>query len=547
MAPKNKDVEYETVFLGDVETGNYATILGSPAYNTTIKSFKKGNHFDLPADQADEDFLNQYMHSGKSIATLMKTGFLTAHDLAMLDNTAGAVSELKEVGGEAGLETLLTLATPRKEAMKQHMLKKYDEIKKTPGATEGSMSKNSELHPGVQTYLWALDHAALLRARTRMRRRNLIDRKEWDLKYESLLRRGGPPLRANRVAADTFERVEEASPIPGRPYFEKGHICSYWYHPRLKHWIRLVGSARAVTEKRAMLPTIRAPVPSEEGADQTPIDDTLPRAVVPDKYATAMPADYQALFGCIDTQGFPTLKLHQVWMEYEYATPVDPGQCEGLCRFSDGWVLPEGSDGLPPQIQLIFTERGNCSSTHVLCGACNTRLCKRCYVLLQKYHTGNLGQMMNVYSRYRLYRKGHPRATYAEFLRTLPAADLETVPESPDLSFDWRLTDHPETLNDPDRTVYILRAIGSVKSRMRPLRISKGKAIPHPRRGRSPTPQKRSRPSSLPSQVSSRASPTPPRPSSRASQTSSQPSQTSQTSQGTQTTTSMGSEPYDVE
>ena len=47
----------------------------------------------------------------------------------------------------------------------------------------------------------------------------MVNRKEWDLNYESLLRCGGPPLHANRVAAGIFERVEEASPIPGRPNF----------------------------------------------------------------------------------------------------------------------------------------------------------------------------------------------------------------------------------------------------------------------------------------------------------------------------------------
>ena len=481
MAPKDNEEEYETVFLGDVETGNYATVLGSSAYNTTIKSPKKGSERKLPAGT---DFLNQYMHSGRSVATLLKTGFLTAHDLAMLDNTASTVSTLKEAGGEQGLETLLTLATPRKEAMKRRLLKKYDEeVKRVPGATWGSMPKFNELQPGVQTYIWALDHAAFMRARTRMRRRNLARRREWELRYESLLGRGGQPFRGKRLAADTFETAQEETPIPGKTYFEQGHICTYWYHSDLKLWTRMVGSELSVTGKRAALLTSSVP---EEDEYQFPINDTYLLTVMPDKYAAITPYEFKALFSCIDKQGLPNLKLHQVWVEYKYPSPTNPGACQGLCRFSDGWVLPEGSDGLPTQMQLSFTEHGDYGSTHVLCAACNTRLCKKCYTLLLKHHTAkgaHLGQMMKVYSRYRWYRTVNPRALYAEFLKSVPTAELETVYEAPSLSFDWTLTDDPDTRNDPDLALPITRALKLVKSRMRPLvslGIPKGMPLPPP-------------------------------------------------------------------
>ena len=64
----------------------------NPRYSKTIKSFKKGTILTYPLTRPTR--------------------------MAMLDNTARAVSELKEVGGEAALETLLTLAPPRKEAAK---------------------------------------------------------------------------------------------------------------------------------------------------------------------------------------------------------------------------------------------------------------------------------------------------------------------------------------------------------------------------------------------------------------------------------------------
>ena len=483
MGLKRKEKEeYETVFLGDVETGNYATVLGSPTYNMTVKSFKKGNKYELPTDKASEDFVTQYIHSGTSIASLLRTGFLTAHDLAMLDNTAGAVSKLKEVGGEQGLETLLTLATPRKEAMKRRLLKRYDDIKNVPG---DSMSKSGELQPGVQTYLWALDHAAVLRARTRMRRRKLVHRREWDLRYESLLRRGGQPFRGKRMAVDTFDKTEEETPIPGRPYFEQGHICTYWYHPTLKHWVRMVGPAMAATNKRAAILTNRISDPSAEDTDQIPINDSYLLTAIPDKYTTLTPSEFKRLFNCMDKQGLPTLRLHQAWMEYKYPTPINPGACQGLCRFSDGWVLPEGSDGLPTHIQLSFSKKGDYCSTPVLCGACNIQLCKKCYTLLLKHHTAkgaSLAQMMRIYSRYRMYRIGHPKATYAEFLNTLPPkANLETVDEAPDLSFDWMFPDDPGAESNPNHSLIITRALKLLEYRRRslvPLGIPKGVGIP---------------------------------------------------------------------
>ena len=486
MAEETKEEEYETVFLGDVETGNYATVLGAPTYNATTKPSKKGSHYEFPADMASEDLLNQYMQSGKSVATLLKTGFLTAHDLAMLDNTAGTASKLEEFGGAQGLETLRKLATPRKEAMKRRLSKRYDEVKKTPKPQQRSMSKYNDLQPGVQTYLWALDHAAFMRARTRMRRRNLARRRGWELRYDAVLRRGGQPFRGKRLAADTFEPVEEETPIPGKTYYEQGHMCTYWYHPTLKHWTRMIGSGMSVTDKRTALLTGHTPVPTEEDADQTPIYDTYWLAVKPDKLWMVSPFEFRTLFSCIDKQGLPTLRLHQVWIEYKYPSPANPGVCQGLCRFSDGWINPEGADGLPTQFELSFTEHGDYGSTHVLCAACNTRLCKKCYMLLLKHHTAKgayFGQMINVYFRYRTYREEHPKAMYTEFLGTLPAADLEMVHESPDLSFDWSLTDDPDTRNDPDRALYITRALKLVKSRMRPLvtlGIPKGMPIPPP-------------------------------------------------------------------
>ena len=487
MTKKDIEEEYETVFLGDVETGNYATVLGDPKYNTSVES---GTSHDMPS----EEFLNQYIRSGKSIATLLKTGFLAAHDLAMLDNSAGTVSKLKEAGGKQGLGTLRTLATPRKKAMKRRLSKKYDEVKKSPGAIQGPMSKFKQLQPGVQTYIWALDHAALMRARTRMRRRNLARKRGWELRYESLLSRGGHPFSGKRVVADTFETAEEETPVPGTVYFERGHICTYWYHTDLKHWTRMVGSAMSVTAKRATLLTGYTPMPTEEDDYLVPLYDTYLLAVRPESYSSVLPYEFVKLFTCIDTEGSPKLQLHQVWVEYKYPSPANPGVCQGLCRFSDGWILPEGADGLPTTMELSFTQHGDYCSTHVLCAACNTRLCKKCYTLLLKHHTAkgaHFGQMMQTYSRYRSYRTEHPRATYAEFVKTLPAADLEIVEEDPELSFDWKLTDDgldgegdPDA--DPGLALSITNARKLVKARMRPLAqlgIPKGMPVLPPKWG----------------------------------------------------------------
>ena len=75
-----------------------------------------------------------------------------------------------------------------------------------------------------------------------MRRRNLARRRAWELRYELLLSCGGYPFRGKRLVADTFE-TEEETPVPGKVYFERGYICTYWYHPTLNYWTQMVGSA----------------------------------------------------------------------------------------------------------------------------------------------------------------------------------------------------------------------------------------------------------------------------------------------------------------
>jgi len=222
----------------------------------------------------------------------------------------------------------------------------------------------------------------------------------------------------------------------------------YWYHSTLKLWSRMVGPGTSVVQKRAALL-------ASEGNGQLQVPDSFPPTRLPDRYGSLSDAMIKTLLYCIDKTGMPKLTLHRRFVEYKYPSPTNPGACQGLCRFSDGWVLPEGDDGMMTQIQLSFSREYDYVSTHVLCDSCNLRLCKKCYTALLEYHSvegANLAQFVATYYRFRQYRKDHPHSQYPVFVKSIPPEDLRPVVGEEeregreDHSFDWKAAgdDSPE-------------------------------------------------------------------------------------------------------
>ena len=131
LTPKNEelaDPELEYVWLGDVETGHYASVLGSPNYQEAVKAYARGEKMKDPPTQDPDTFINEFTPNGRSIASLIKTGFLSAQDYVVLDNSATTLKEAKAAGGEQGLNTLLTLATPRRESDRRQGWERYCKI-----------------------------------------------------------------------------------------------------------------------------------------------------------------------------------------------------------------------------------------------------------------------------------------------------------------------------------------------------------------------------------------------------------------------------------
>ena len=131
LTPKNEelaDPELKYVWLGDVETSHYASILGSPNYQEAVKAYARGEKMKDPPTQDPDTFINEFTPNGRSIASLIKTGFLSAQDYVVLDNSATTLKEAKAAGGEQGLNTLLTLATPRRESDRRQGWERYCKI-----------------------------------------------------------------------------------------------------------------------------------------------------------------------------------------------------------------------------------------------------------------------------------------------------------------------------------------------------------------------------------------------------------------------------------
>ena len=450
LTPKNKEIadpDLEYVWLGDVETGHYASVLGSPNYQEAVRAYASGEKIKDPPTQDPDQFLNEFTPNGRAIASLIKTGFLSAQDYVVLDNSAETLREVKAAGGEQGLDTLLTLATPRREKFKRQLLEKYDTDNNVPHNKRFKVARLHDFQPGVQTYIWALDEAARKRQRTRMRRRATAGRRQQELRYDAYLRRGGAPFRGPRTDAETLQELEGDTPVSGKAYIEENHICMYWYNPTLKRWTRMLGVDTSFDNKRKALLANR-------GRTQD-IEDTFDFQSGKRKqqsYGTAKVEGKVNMFKCMDKQGVRSLNLHQQWFEHKYALPTNRGECEGLCSFNDGWIFPEGEDGLPNDLDLAFDEQGEPLATHVTCAACNTRLCRKCYFTMLKYHGPNLAGFVDIYYRYRSSREYSAGfMTYVSFLNDLLSKDpkaLEYKEEDPVLSADYR---------DNDRLAYEAR------------------------------------------------------------------------------------------
>jgi len=445
MTPKNAelvDPDLEYVWLGDVDTGHYASVLGAPGYQGTAKAHALGEKMKTLPSQHPEGFINEFMPNGRSIASLIKTGFLSAQDYVVLDNSTPTLKEAKAAGGEQGLTTMLTVATPRKDKIKSQLSGNYDEAHDMPARTRFKVAKLHDFQPGVQTYIWALDEAARKRQRSRMRRRAIARRRQQELSYDAYLRRGGEPFRGPRTDAETHQVVEEPTPISGKAYIEQDHVCTYWYDPTLDRWTRMLGVDTSYDNKRkALLATRGRTHEVEDNFDF----HSRHRQQYSYEGAIDEAGGVDEMFRCIDKQGKKSLRLHQQWFEHKYALPTNKGECEGLCSFSDGWIFPEGIDGLPTDIDLAFDKHGESLPTHVTCAACNTRLCRKCYLTMLQYHASNgpnLTQFVNTYFLYRTTSGADPMdyPTYGSFLNTFTMENphiLEYDAEDPDLSGEY--------------------------------------------------------------------------------------------------------------
>ncbi|KAF8428777.1 hypothetical protein EV426DRAFT_571384 [Tirmania nivea] len=438
--PELADPDLEYVWLGDVETGHYASVLGSPNYQEAVKAYARGEKMNDPPNQDPDQFINEFTPNGRAIASLIKTGFLSAQDYVVLDNSAATLREVKAAGGEQGLDTLLNLATPRREKFKRQLLEKYDADHNVPENKRFKVARLNDLQPGVQTYIWALDEAARKRQRTRMRRRAIARQRQQELRYDAYLRRGGAPFRGSRTDAETFEEVEEKVPVSGKAYIEQNHICTYWYNPTLKRWTRMLGVDTSSDNKRKALLANRGRTHDVEDTFDFQLGKRKQQS-----YGALEEEEKDEIFRCMDREGNMTLRLHHQWFEHKYPLPTNKGECEGLCSFNDGWIFPEGEDGLPNDIDLAFDEHGEPLPTHVTCAACNIRLCRKCYFTMMKYHANhgpNLAQFIDIYYHYRTEKENNPMefTTYVDFLNNMmlknPKA-LKYNEEDPTLSSEY--------------------------------------------------------------------------------------------------------------
>ncbi|RPB23143.1 hypothetical protein L211DRAFT_839113 [Terfezia boudieri ATCC MYA-4762] len=253
-----------------------------------------------------------------------------------------------------------------------------------------------------------------------MRRRTITKRRQQELRYDAYLRRGGAPFRGIRSDAETHEQVEEQIPISGKAYIEQDHLCTYWYNPTLKRWTRMIGVDTSYDNKRKEQLAAKGRTQDDEDTFDFSIGKRKQQC-----YGDIVAVEgNDEMFRCKDKEGNKTLRLHQQWFEHKYALPMNKGECEGLCSFSDGWVFPEGEDGIPSDIDLAFDQHGDPLATHVTCAACNTRLCRKCYFTMLKYHASHgpyLAQLVDTYYLYRTHKIEHPidSTTYASFLNLI--------------------------------------------------------------------------------------------------------------------------------
>ncbi|KAF8477221.1 hypothetical protein BDZ91DRAFT_15921 [Kalaharituber pfeilii] len=411
----------ELVWLGDVESGNYATTFSSPVYKRLLRAQLKGEQLEDPITDGQQ-VLNVLDSARAAVRSRFSTGFLAASDFALLDTeTVRDANRLKEAGGTAGISTLLSLATPRREVLRRQLLGETS----PKGAAQGGQDRSREYQPMTQALLYAIDQFSAKRQRARQRRRALIGRRYWELRYEAQLRRGGEPFHGKRILARSGTETEGDVPVEGEVYYERGSLCTYWYDTSLRRWNRLVGSTPAGIRARAIA-TRRRQISSVEVEQQN-------GELRPMRTFTSMTAEEiaQSLF-CRDTTGARVLRYHQAFIEYKYAALNNKGACEGLCRFHDGWLVPEGIDGISTNLDLSFSPEGEYLATHSFCAACNVRLCRKCQVTLLQHHRGNLREFVECYHQYRDLRGVRP--TYAQYIESRNDLPLDPA-EDPNQSF----------------------------------------------------------------------------------------------------------------
>lgn len=89
---------------------------------------------------------------------------------------------------------------------------------------------------------------------------------------------------------------------------------------------------------------------------------------------------------------------------------MNKGECEGLCSFSDGWIFPEGKDGI--LIDLAFDQHP--LAMHVTCAALQYSTIQK--MLLHDVEVSGqprpisrgLAQLVDTYYLYRTHKIEHP-------------------------------------------------------------------------------------------------------------------------------------------